>query len=173
MADVAENLKKGAAFVSGPDDGTAYWQPLPSTGYTVAKLTPANSPINHLSAGIQVVEPGCHVRNHAHRCNDELLFVYEGTGSCLIDGKTHALAPGALIAVGRYVEHIVRNDGKTPMKIFWVMTPPGLEDWFAAIGKPRNPGDPAPAPFARPDSDTVAAIHKRVNFVPAEMLKQG
>jgi hypothetical protein len=36
-----------------------------------------------------------------------------------------------------------------------VITPPGLEDFFKAIGRPRTPGEPAPAPFARP-ADVVA-----------------
>lgn len=164
-------LQKGAALVSGPDDGVSYWQPLPSTGYTVTKLSPLNSPINHLAAGIQVVEPGMHVRNHAHQCNDELLFVYEGTGHALIDGVRHELAAGALIAVGRYVEHKVFNTGTTQMKIFWVFTPPGLEDWFGAIGQPRRAGDAPPPPFPRPDG--VDDIHKKVKFVPGEKLQQG
>ena len=161
---------KGTALVSGPEDGISHWQPLPSTGYTVVKLHPGNSPINHLSAGLQVLEPGCHVRNHAHQCNDELLFVWQGTGHCLIDGRRYELSPGALIAVGRFVEHKIVNDGPGQMKIFWVMTPPGLEDWFAAIGRERKPGDPMPAPFPRPDN--VGDIHRRVRFVPADRLKQ-
>ncbi|MCW5770597.1 MAG: cupin domain-containing protein [Rhodospirillaceae bacterium] len=163
--------QKGVHLVSGPDDGTSYWQPQPSTGYATVKLHPGNSPINFLSAGIQVLEPGTHVRNHAHQRNDELLFVYEGTGRATIDGKDYALAPGALIAVGRYVEHIVFNDGPVPMKIFWVFAPPGLEDWFAAIGRPRQAGEPMPAPFTRPED--VAEVQKRVKFVAADQLQQG
>ena len=163
--------QKGVHLVSGPEDGLSYWQPQPSTGYATVKLHPGNTPVNFLSAGIQVLEPGTHVRNHAHQRNDELLFVYEGTGRALVDGKTYPLSPGALIAVGRFVEHKVFNDGPGPMKIFWVFAPPGLEDWFAAIGQPRKPGEPAPPPFNRPAD--VAEVQKRVKFVPAEQLKQG
>ena len=39
--------------------------------------------------------------------------------------------------------------------MLWVITPPGLEHFFAAIGRPREAGAPAPAPFARP-ADVVA-----------------
>ena len=163
--------QKGVHLVSGPEEGTSYWQPLPSTGYATVKLHPGNSPINFLSAGIQVLEPGTHVRNHAHQRNDELLFVYEGIGRGIVDGKTYPLSPGALIAVGRHVEHIVHNDGPGQMKIFWVFAPPGLEDWFAAIGKPRKPGEAMPAAFARPDN--VAEVHQRLKFVAAGDLKQG
>jgi len=170
-APIASAQQKGAHVVSGPGEGVSYWQPQPSTGYATVKLHPGNSPINFLSAGIQVLEPGTHVRNHAHQRNDELLFVYEGTGRGVVDGKTYPLAPGSLIAVGRFVEHIVFNDGPGQMKMFWVFAPPGLEDWFAAIGKPRQEGDPLPAPFGRPED--VAEVQKRVKFVAAEQLKQG
>lgn len=163
--------QKGVHLVSGPEEGTSFWQPLPSTGYATVKLHPGNSPINFLSAGIQVLEPGTHVRNHAHQRNDELLFVYEGTGRGIVDGKTYPLSPGSLIAVGRYVEHVVHNDGPGQMKIFWVFASPGLEDWFAAIGRARKPGEPQPAPFPRPDN--VAEVHQRLKFVAAGELKQG
>jgi mannose-6-phosphate isomerase-like protein (cupin superfamily) len=170
-APVPPPPQKGVHLVSGPDEGVSYWQPLPSTGYATVKLHPGNAPINYLSAGIQVLEPGCHVRNHAHQRNDEMLFVYEGTGHALIDGKTYPLAPGALIAVGRFVEHKITNDGPGQMKMFWVFAPPGLEDWFAAIGKPREAGAKAPAPFDRPAD--VAEVQKGVKFVAAGLLKQG
>jgi hypothetical protein len=35
-------------------------------------------------------------------------------------------------------------------KMTWTYLPPGLDDFFAAIGRPRRPGEPAPEPFERP-----------------------
>ena len=65
--------------------------------------------------------------------------------------------------VGRYVQHYVENDGKVPLKLFWAILPSGLEDWFKALGRPRRPGEPVPAPFDRPAD--VEAIQKRMRFV--------
>jgi hypothetical protein len=42
--------------------------------------------------------------------------------------------------------------------------PPGLEDWFNAIGRPRQPGEPMPEPFPRPEN--VAEVQERMRFVP-------
>jgi len=39
--------------------------------------------------------------------------------------------------------------------MMWVITPPGLEDFFKAIGRARTAGEPAPEPFARP-TDVIA-----------------
>ncbi len=170
-AAFAPAADKGIAAVIGPEEGVSFWQPLPSTGYATVKISPFNAPFNHISAGIQVLEPGTHVRNHAHQRNEEMLFVYEGTGKCLVDGRECALEPGALIVVGRNVEHKIFNDGPGQMKMFWVFTPPGLENWFAAIGRPRRPGEPPPAPFTRPQD--IADVQKQVHFVPVERLEHG
>jgi hypothetical protein len=68
------------------------------------------------------------------------------------------------VLFGRYARHIIENTGSTDMKLHWVFFPPGLEDWFAAIGRPRQPGDPMPEPFDRPAH--VAAIQEQMRFVP-------
>jgi hypothetical protein len=48
------------------------------------------------------------------------------------------------------VQHKVQNTGSTQMRLLWMIAPAGLEGWFRAIGRPRHPGDPLPAPFERP-----------------------
>ena len=66
--------------VVGPDEGESQWQPLPSRGYVTLKLTPETTPYDTFTSGIQVLPPGCHVREHGHRQNHELIFIHEGTG---------------------------------------------------------------------------------------------
>ena len=65
---------------------------------------------------------------------------------------------------GRYARHIIENTGKEDMKLFWVFFPPGLEDWFRAIGKTRTPGEKMPDAFSRPDN--VEDVMKAMKFVP-------
>ncbi len=160
------HFKKGPAIIVQPDEGEGHWQPLPSTGYIIAKITPENSPYDTFSTGIQVLEPGTHIRQHAHERAHEMLFVYRGTGYAELDGERHELEEGTLILVGRAVQHIIYNTGKAQMKILWQISPPGLEDWFRAIGRPRQPGDDLPEPFDRPDD--VQAIQDQQRFIRPE-----
>jgi len=153
-----------SAVVVGPEDGQSLWQPLPSRGYVTVKLTPETMPFDTFSAGIQVLPPGCEVRQHAHARNHELIFVYEGTGICVIEGVTHPAVPGTTILFGRYAQHRIENTGTTDMKLFWVFFPPGLEDWMNAIGRPRTPGEPMPPPFPRPDN--VMDVMAKLKFIP-------
>jgi mannose-6-phosphate isomerase-like protein (cupin superfamily) len=159
--------QKGRYVVVGPDEGRSFWQPDPSTGWSEVKVSPFTWGSNQYSAGVQVLEPGAHVREHAHQRNEEMLFVFEGEGVGLIDDAEYQLKPGTLIVVDRFVQHKLTNTGTTPMKIFWTILPPGLENWFAAIGRPRDAGDAGPAPvFSRPDD--VADVQRAMFFQPPE-----
>lgn len=157
---------KGPALVIGPEEGEAYWQPKPSTGYIMAKITPDKVPYDDFASGIQVLEPGASVREHGHKQAHELLFVYEGTGHCVVDGEKCDLEPGSTMLLGRRVMHSLHNTGDVPMKIHWVIFPPGLEDWFRAIGRPRKPGETEAPVFERPEN--VSHIQDQQNFMRPE-----
>jgi mannose-6-phosphate isomerase-like protein (cupin superfamily) len=152
------------AVISGPEDGQSLWQPLPSRGYVTVKFSPANTPYEDFSAGVQLLPSGCHIREHGHLQNHELVFVQEGTGTVTIDDQTSPLEPGSAVLFGRGARHRIDNTGDTDMKLFWVFMPPGLEDWFNAIGRARRPGETMPEAFARPDN--VADVQARMRFMP-------
>ena len=161
---LADDVTRPWWAVIGPDAGEHIWQPLPSRGYVTMKLTPETMPYDGFSSGIQVLPPGCSVREHGHRQHHELLFFYEGTGRCEIEDAVYDLTPGTTVLFGRYARHTFINTGATDMKLFWVFLPPALENWFRAIGQPRVPGEAMPAAFPRPDN--VADIQRQMRFVP-------
>ena len=150
--------------VIGPDEGESIWQPLPSQGYVTVKLEPQTMPYDGFSSGIQVLPPGCSVREHGHQQNHELIFIYQGTGRAEIETDEYELVPGTTLLFGRYARHLIENTGDTEMRLFWVFTPPGLENWFRAIGQTRQPGQPMPDAFPRPDN--VEDVMAQMRFVP-------
>jgi len=102
---------KGTVVVLGPDEGEAFWQPLPSRGYIVNKLTPYNTPYDSFSLGIQVLEPGAHIRRHGHERQHEVLFCYEGEGWAEVGEQRYEVGPETTILIGRAVQHKVQNTG--------------------------------------------------------------
>lgn len=150
--------------VIGPEEGESLWQPLPSRGYVTLKLTPETMPYDTFTSGIQVLPPGCHVREHGHRQNHELIFVHAGHGRVEIEGENHPVQPGSVVLFGRYARHMIENTGDVDMQLFWVFMPPGLEHWFRAIGRTREHAAPMPAAFPRPDN--VDEIMEQMRFVP-------
>jgi hypothetical protein len=57
----------------------------------------------------------------------------------------------------------VTNTGAEQMRLFWLIAPAGLEDWFRAIGRPRRAGEPPPLPFDRPAG--VELIQAQQRFI--------
>lgn len=157
-------VTKGHSVVVGPEEGRSLWQPVPSRGYVTVNLTADNMAYDTFSSGIQVMPPGCEVREHGHKQNHELVFIYEGTGFVEIDGEVTALKPETTVLFARNCVHRIVNTGDTDMKLFWVFMPPGLEDWFYAIGRERTPGEPMPEAFARPDN--VQEVMDKMRFLP-------
>ena len=146
---------RGHAVVVQPGSGPSYWQPIPANGHADPKLTPATTGFEGLAMGYQTIAPGSRVREHSHGDQIELQICFRGRGRVIADGVSHPLAPGTACFLGYDVKHEILNEGTEDLVMMWVITPPGLEDFFKAIGRPRQAGDPAPAPFARP-GDVVA-----------------
>jgi quercetin dioxygenase-like cupin family protein len=153
---------RGHAVVMQPDDGPSYWQPVPASGHADPRLFPANTRFDGLSMGYQAIAPGGHVREHSHGDQVELQICFQGRGRVMVDGVGHPLVPGTACFLGYDVTHEIVNEGDEDLVMLWVITPPGLEDFFRAIGRPRQVGEPAPAPFARPDD--VVAIERAMGM---------
>lgn len=156
MCDV--KATRGRAVVMQPPDGPSFWQPRPANGYAHVKLRPADTGLDALSMGYQTVAPGGRVRAHSHDEQVEIQICFRGRGSVVADGVRHPLVPGTTCLLGCDVRHQIVNEGEDDLVLIWVISPPGLEDFFAAIGRPRREGEPAPPPFDR--SDEVAAIER-------------
>lgn len=157
---------KGTKLVLQSDEGESYWQPQPANGYITIKVSPNNCTSNFVTMGMQAVAPnGCYVREHWHSRNEEILFCFEGRGTIYVDGEPHAFVPGTTAFLGRWVKHrIVNDDANAMLKFTWTYLPPGLDQFFASIGRPRQLGHATPAPFDRPAD--VLSVEQRNGFGP-------
>jgi len=158
---------KTAGFVLGPEDGASYWQPVPANGYVINKLTAENWP-GPFCTVVQIVAPHCHIRKHAHDRHHEMVFVWGGRGRALVDGVEHPMEPGTLIALPIDVEHMFINESDEPLKLLAILSPHGIEAFFAEIGRPRTAGEPAPDPFPRPAN--ILEIEARTVFKPGSTV---
>jgi quercetin dioxygenase-like cupin family protein len=145
-----------------PDEGRSFWQPVPANGHVEVKVEGGRDGMSNFDCGMQEVAPGSFVREHAHDRNEELIFVFAGEGEAVVDGETHPMRPGTTFYLAPDSRHLFRNTGDQPMRFFWTLLPGGLAPFFQAIGRDRQAGDPAPAPFPRPAD--VSAIEQNTVF---------
>jgi quercetin dioxygenase-like cupin family protein len=153
----------GEARILGPDEGKSFWQPVPANGYVrnlFSNTTIASS--NRFAMGTQTVAPHSFIREHTHDRNEEIIFVLRGRGICRLDGEEHPIEEGSCVFLGHNRRHHFLNPNDEPMTFLWVFVPGGLDDFFEQIGRPRQPGEPAPEPFPRPEN--VAEIERRTVF---------
>jgi quercetin dioxygenase-like cupin family protein len=163
MADDSDVPALGDQLVVQPGEAASYWQPVPANGHVEVRLAPDLVRMAQpFGLGTQTVPPGCHVREHLHDKNEEVIVCLAGSGEAVLDDGTHKMVPGTTLFLGRNRRHLLRNTGAQDMTMMWIILPNGLEDFFAAIGRKRTAGEPAPEPFPRPAD--VQAIERRTVF---------
>lgn len=163
-----QDMVTGEVLVRALEEGRSFWQPVPANGFVRCLLESTEVGAEHpFSIGTQTIASGdCYVRTHAHDRHEEVIFFLEGRGRIEIDdGDTVARAePGTLVYLGRNRRHSFINDSDAPLTFLWLLMPSGIEQFFARIGRPRQPDDPTPEPFARPEN--VAQIEAETVFAP-------
>jgi quercetin dioxygenase-like cupin family protein len=163
MPDDSAALPRGDLLVVQPGEAASYWQPVPANGHIEVLLAPDIVRMAQpFGMGTQTVAPGCHVREHLHDKNEEVIVVLSGSGEAELETGTHPMVPGTTLFLGQNRRHLFRNTGTQNLTFLWMIVPNGLEDFFAAIGRKRVAGEPAPEPFARPTD--VQAIEQRTVF---------
>ena len=138
---------RGHGVVVQPGGGPSFWQPVPANGHADPTLHPAVTRFEGLSMGYQTVAPGGRIREHSHGDQVELQICFRGRGRVEVDGVSHPLVPGTACFLGYDVRHEILNESDEELVLLWVVSPPGLEHFFEAIGRPRRAGEPTPAPF--------------------------
>ena len=79
---------------------------------------------NHLAMGLVEFPPGSDAPAHTHDAQEEIVFVLSGVGSVLLDGQPFSLHPGTFVFIPPGVQHQVRNEGNTPVRLLYAFSPP-------------------------------------------------
>src|SRR5262249_47527589 len=77
---------------------------------------------------------------------------------------------GSTCLVGRYVRHQLDNETAGTMKVLVVAFPPGIEEGWRAIGKPRRWGEAPPPRYGRDEIPNLPQILADAGFAPPERI---
>ncbi|GAC1657269.1 MAG: hypothetical protein NVS4B3_23660 [Gemmatimonadaceae bacterium] len=102
------------------------------------------------------IAPGQSIPPHSHPHSDEILFVQDGVGVAVLDGKEAVVRPGATIYMPRNTSVRLRNTGTTPLRLIAIFSQPGYEDYMRDISVPE--GEAAP-PLTVEELTAIRARH--------------
>jgi quercetin dioxygenase-like cupin family protein len=111
-----------------------------------------------------VVTPGGGPPPHIHRREDEAFYVLEGELAFHADGKAIPAAAGAWISLPKGSLHGFKNTGATAAQMLIVVTPSGLERFFAEVGQEATDRTAAPPPITPADIDRLLAVAPRYSI---------
>lgn len=131
------------AVVRSPEDGERIWF---ANNLTIIKARAAETD-GEFGLIETVAPPGFSPPLHVHSVEDETFWVLEGELTVVCGEDTHSAAPGTMVFLPRGIPHTFRVDGEVPARLTTVITPGGMEDFFAKVGRPaEGPGLPPAGP---------------------------
>ena len=101
-----------------PVKGRVSWRTLFSGGTTATEA---------LTAGVAELQPGDRLGLHRHT-PPEIYYVLEGSGIVTLDGVEHEIAAGAAVFIPGDCEHGIRNDGASPLRVFYAFAADSFAD---------------------------------------------
>lgn len=106
-------------------------------GNTVTVKVDPKSGSPQMAMGTQALEPSVGIPVHRHEQEDEVLFVHEGHGVAILGPQKKEVGKGDTVFIPHGVWHGVESSGEA-IELLWIVTPPGLEDFFRETGSPAG-----------------------------------
>lgn len=110
------------------DEGERRVRRTAGKGPFIIKIDRVNGGSPDLVMGYEDLAPGAEIQPHRHLVADEILFVHQGTGVALLDGREAPVRAGTTVYIPRNVTVSVRNTGSEPLGIAFVFSRPGFEE---------------------------------------------
>jgi quercetin dioxygenase-like cupin family protein len=100
------------------------------------------------------IQAGVLVPPHRHTREDELSYVAEGQIGFKFGDQELTLGPGTYVFKPRHVPHAFWNAGPQPGRVLEIVSPAGLEHYFAELSELLNGSGP-------PDHAKIGALRER------------
>lgn len=122
--------------------GPAYWGP----GSLLTFLITGKETGGAFFLAEMSVPPGGGPPPHIHHREDESFHVLQGTLTIQVGGNTLTASPGDFVFLPREIAHSFKNNGDVAAKGLVLVTPAGLENYFAEVFDPAVDRSAVPPP---------------------------
>jgi mannose-6-phosphate isomerase-like protein (cupin superfamily) len=87
------------------------------------------------------LNPGEDIGEEVHKDTDQFFRVDAGSGQVIINGVKHEIKNGSAIVIPQGARHNVINNGKIPLKIYTIYSPPHHQDGILRKTKEETEAD--------------------------------
>ena len=133
--------------------GAAYWGP----GSLMTFLATGKDTGGAFFVSEMCVPPGGGPPPHVHSREDESFHMQEGTLKVQVGADTLTVSAGDFVFLPRGIAHSFKNTGDTNARALVLITPAGLENFFAEVFEPAVKGFPPPPPSSELIARSLAA----------------
>jgi quercetin dioxygenase-like cupin family protein len=144
------------AYALGPGEGEAFW--VRGNRFTFKASG------REVGGGFAVVETELHpvaaAPAHVHHQTDEALYVIEGEMDLEVGGERLTAEPGSFAFLPRAIPHRYLPKEPGPVRVLWLLSPAGFEEFWREIGTPVQEGAEAPAPTP-PDAVRMGELGRK------------
>jgi quercetin dioxygenase-like cupin family protein len=135
-------------------EGRAYW--VVGDLYTI--LASGEDTCGAYALIHTTVPPGGGPPPHVHRREDEAFYVLEGDLAFHADGRDIRATAGSWVTLAKGSLHTFRNTGTATARMLIVVTPSGLERYFAEVGQPATDRALPPPSVTAADIERLLAV---------------
>ena len=122
--------------------GEAYWGP----GSLMTFIVTGKETGGAFFLAEMSVPPGGGPPPHMHTREDESFRILEGSLTIQVGSETITASPGDFAFLPRGIAHSFKNNGDVPAKALVLVTPAGLENYFAEVFEATADRNAAPPP---------------------------
>jgi quercetin dioxygenase-like cupin family protein len=137
--------------------GTAYWGP----GELMTFLITSKESGGAIFMSEISVAPGGGTAPHIHHLEDEAFRLLEGTLTIQVGGNTITASAGDFAFLPRGIAHSFKNTGDRDAKALVLITPAGLEGFFAEVFEPATDRSAVPPSVTKEMMDRARAAAPR------------
>ena len=83
--------------------------------------------VEGLAVGMTILPPGESSSFHSHEAECETWIVVAGHGEVRVGDERQPVGPETVVFLKPNIKHQITNTGQSPLRMFWIYTPPGGE----------------------------------------------
>ena len=115
-------------IISKSSEAKGFITPAPHKRELKVLISPSlQEDVERLAVGMTILPPGESSSFHSHEKECETWIVVAGHGEVRVGDERQPVEPETVIFLKPRIKHQIINTGKTPLRMFWIYTPPGGE----------------------------------------------